>query len=138
MPNPYKGSGAEFAIGPASNNLTVISGAGNGLSDVDIPESKTTRVTPGGGSSYRAETGTEDFSVSFTVDANSLTWPLLYRKSGVEIFFRRGPLGTATGSPRETGSFIADSIPVAIQTGDVLTFTVQAGGNGPITYDTYP
>lgn len=137
MADAYLGNAADFKIGASAGSLTAISGAGNGLSEVELTDEVGTRVIPGGGDAVRRQSlVVHDNGISFSVDANSVTWPLLHRKSGATVYFEYGPRGTGSGMPRYTGSFIAQ-VSEASPSDDVIRFTVTGEINGPVTAGTY-
>ena len=132
MADAYKGADQVFKIGPAAATLTTISGAQNGLATAGIQPTAATRVIPGGGASYRQLQGVTDWSLPFTVDANSVTWALLWNKVGADLFFEWNPLGTSSGTPKVTGHGII-SVPLTPSTDDVLVFDVTIEADGPLT-----
>lgn len=136
MPDAHKGAAALFRIGPAADQLTTISGAGNGLSSVEIQPTAGTRLIPGGGPAYRQLDGTTDWSLPFEVDANPLTWPLLWNKVGADLYFELGPLGDGAGMPKVTAHGII-SVPLPIDTGAVLTFSTTVEADGPLAVAAY-
>lgn len=132
MPDAYLGKSAVLKIGAASNSLTTISGSDSGLSNVQISQDPTIRDVPGGGSAVtRQNVGILDNSISFEVDANSTTWPLLFMKTGAKLYFEYSPRGTSSSMPELTGSaFITVSHPVPSD--DVQRFTVEGQVDGAI------
>lgn len=132
----YTGAGQVFKIGPAANSLTTISGEGNGLANVDLQPTAGTRVIPGGGPAYRQLDGTSDWTLPFEVDANAVTWPLLFNKIGATLHFEWAPLGDDAGDPKVTGQGIV-SVPVPAPTGDVIVFSVNVEADGPLTVGSY-
>lgn len=132
----YKGGDQIVKIGPAANALVEISGEGNGLANFSLEPTATTRVIPGGGASYRQLNGVTDWTASFTVDANAVTWPLLWNKVGADLFIEWGPLGDSNGNPKVEAKGII-SIPVPAPTDDVITFDVSVEGDGPLAVGNY-
>lgn len=135
MADAYLGKSAVFKIGPSSANVT-ISGGDNGLSNVQISQEPTIRAVPGGGSAVtRQNIGILDNTISFEVDANSVTWPVLFMKTGTKIHFEYSPRGTASSTPKLTGqAFITVTHPVP--TDDVQRFTVEGMVDGVVTVGT--
>ena len=136
MTDAYKGSAQIFKIGAAANSLTTVSGTANGLETAGITPTAETRAIPGGGATYRQLNGVTDWSFDFTIDANTITWPLLWNKLGADLFFEWGPLGSTSGDPKVTGKGII-SVPISVSTADVLMFTVNVEADGSLTVGTY-
>ena len=110
MVSAYLSKDIVLAIGPAANNLTTVSGS-NGLADVAAPRSYATRVKPSQGDNVeRQSLQRADNAFNFTIDANSVSWPLLYGKGGSELFYEFGPQGGAAGAPKETGKAIINVV----------------------------
>ena len=132
----FLGRNISFKIGSAANSLTTISGS-NGLGSVEISDTVPTRVIPTQTTSVeRQSTGIHSRTISFDVDANTTTWPLLINKTGELIYFEFGPRGSASGMPKWTGAFFATvSMPVPYD--DVLRFTVEGELNGALTEGTF-
>ena len=132
----YLGRNRVFKIGPAANNLTDVSGAGLGLANEAIEESVEVRDIPGGGTSKRRQSlGVKDGQLSFTVDANATTWPLLHRKTGTRLYFEEGPLGGGAGNPKTTGSAII-TVSEPIPEGPIV-FEVNGPVDGDLTEGVY-
>ena len=131
------GKDALLKIGPAANNLTEITGAGNGLADYEITDEVANREIPGTGDAINRQSGERhDCTLTFTVDLNSVTLPLLWGRSGSLIYFEEGVKGSASGNPKRTGNgYLNVSAPVPTADAIVLSCTVEC--NGKITYSTY-
>ena len=135
MPSAYTGASQVFKIGLAANSLTTISGNGNGLATVSLDTTTPHRVIPGGGDAHRQLTGTSDWTLSFTVDANATTWPILAFRTGTKLYFEFSPIGAASGTPKYTGGGLM-SVPLPAPTDDVITFDVTVEADGPLTTGT--
>ena len=131
------GKNSYLAVGPAANNLTVISTDGGGLASYELTETVPTREVPGTGDAMRRQsTDRADNNLSITIDLNATTRPLFFGKSGDRLYFAEGIIGNASGSPMRTGSgFMNVSQPVTTDDAIVLNITVDI--DGPITQGTF-
>lgn len=133
MADAYRGGDQALEIGPAADSRTVISGEGNGLSEFQLDRTRAARVIPGGGQNVRRQKGAlKDATFTFSVDANSITWPLLFGKTGERLYFEWSPRGTASGMPALAGSgFVQITEP--FPSDDVVRFSVSGEVDGAIT-----
>ena len=120
-----------FKIGPAANNLTDVAREGDGLSEPTINETNAVREIPGGSPTsgdsqavQRQSLERLDGTLAFSIDANTVSMPLLWGKNGQRLYFERGIDGDGGGKPKETGSVYAQ-ISVNGPTNDAVRFTVS-------------
>lgn len=131
------GKNSFLSVGPAANNLTVISTDGGGLASYEITENVPTREVPGTGDAVRRQSMDKaDNSMTITVDLNDVTRPLFFGRSGERLFFQEGIIGNNSGNPMRSGSgFMNVTQPVPTDEAVVLTITVDI--DGAVTHGTF-
>ena len=109
-----------------------------GLSASEIQRTPTIEVIPGGGTGERVQ-DMEMYrsTLTFTIDKNSVSTPLLAGKEGQRIFFDYGPDGNASGNEKQTGSALISNLSFPANYEGKIQYQVTARVDGDITYGTY-
>ena len=136
-PTRYKGS--EIYLGIALHGETEVNFAGafRGLSSVEVNDAFDTREIPGGG----AAVGTQlleyiEAAMSFEIDDNSITHPVLFGNNARRFDATFGPEGGATGNPSQAFEGIA-TITHSCNARGIRRHSVSFDIDGEITEGTF-
>lgn len=142
MPTFRHGKSAAFKIDNAAGTLTDISDV---LDEIGFPrEVETGETTTFGNQAKTYVVGLSDSTISLsgkfdaTVDAH-LTALIAALQDGTldSASYEYGPEGTASGRTKYTGEVLVTSYEVSSPVGDVITFSVELQGTGPVTRGTF-
>ena len=137
MADAFRGKDVYLKAGPAANNLTEISGEGNGLQVVNLTRTPNIRQIPGGGTDIRRQSmDMLDNQFPFTVDKNPVTEPLFEGKEGQRIYFEYGASGNATGKTKQTFSGFA-TIDSPAPFDGAVQYSINIMIDGGVTKGTY-
>jgi len=137
MADAYRGEDQVVTLQRIGGGAAVtISGEGNGMATIDLARTKEPRVIPGGGTNVRRQAGgLFDGSVTFTIDFNDVTRPLIWGYEGTKFELKQYPRGNASGREvRTIQFFMGYTLPAPSD--DVLIFTVTGEADGGVTYAT--
>ena len=101
-------------------------------------ESVENRVIPGGGDFTRRQSmRMKDQNLTFTVDANELSEPLLEGNNGAKFEWVLGPKGNASGAVSKTGQGFANWDGPSYEYDGEATYDVTVEGDGAIVRGTF-
>ena len=138
MTEASRGKDVYLAMGSAANNLTVLSGSGNGLANVRLKRTPSIRVVPGGGTgTRRQDMDMLDSELTGVIDKNSISKGVLGRKEGQRLYFEFGEDGNGTGEEKLSGSGFLASLEAPAAFDAAIQYSFQLDVDGDVAVGTF-